>query len=205
MDARRFREAAAALVAVGRFCYERGWLPATSGNLSARLDARSIAITVSGRHKGELDETGFMRLDLDGDALSPDVRPSAEAELHRMLYRRDPTIGAVLHTHSVASTVLSRLGGTVLRLHDYEVLKAFPGVVTHHTVLEIPIFPNDQDIPRLAEQVACMLEACPALPGYLIAGHGLYTWGDDVASARRALEAFEFLFECEILTRRMSG
>lgn len=199
-----FARRAAELADVGRFCFARGWLPATSGNLSARLDARHLAITVSGRHKGDLDETGIMLMDIDGVILTEGLRPSAETELHLMLYRRDPGIGAVLHTHSVNATVLSRLDTDGLTLSDYEVLKALPGITTHAAELHLPVFANDQDIPRLARAVEQALNARPDLPGYLIAGHGLYTWGQTVAEARRRIEAFEFLLECETLTRRLT-
>ncbi|UHD17213.1 methylthioribulose 1-phosphate dehydratase [Thiocapsa bogorovii] len=203
-DPEVFKQRAAELIDVGHFCFSRGWLPATSGNLSARLDKRRIAITVSGRHKGELDASGIMAMDLGGGILTAGCRPSAETELHLMLYRRDPAIGAVLHTHSVNATVLSRLAGDALMLSDYEVLKALPGIETHKTRLALPVFPNDQDIGRLALEVEQALERTPDLSGYLIAGHGLYTWGSNVAEARRRIEAFEFLLECETLTRSMS-
>lgn len=204
VDPEVFKQRAAELIGVGHFCFSRGWLPATSGNLSARLDASRIAITVSGRHKGELDASGIMAMDLDGSILTEGCRPSAETELHLMLYRRDPSIGAVLHTHSVNATVLSRLAGATLTLSDYEVLKALPGIETHETRLALPVFPNDQDITRLAVEVEQALGRTPELPGYLIAGHGLYTWGSNVADARRRIEAFEFLLECETLMRSMT-
>jgi methylthioribulose-1-phosphate dehydratase len=193
----------AELIEVGRFCFARGWLPATAGNLSARLDGERIVITVSGRHKGDLDADGLMAMGLDGRVLSPGRRPSAETGLHLMLYRRDPDIGAVLHTHSVNATVLSRLVGAALFLSDYEVLKALPGIATHQTRMRVPVVANDQDIARLATQVERLLDDAPDLPGYLIAGHGLYTWGRSVSEARRRIEAFEFLFECDILERRL--
>jgi methylthioribulose-1-phosphate dehydratase len=121
-----------------------------------------------------------------------------------MLYRRDPSVGAVLHTHSVNATVMSRLAGDTLVLSGYEVLKAWPGVETHEATVRIPVFANDQDISRLAEQVERELTRTPRLPAYLIAGHGLYTWGSNVADARRNLEAFELLLECETLIRRLT-
>jgi methylthioribulose-1-phosphate dehydratase len=204
LDSDVFRRRAAELAEVGRFCFSRGWLPATSGNLSARLDEHRIAITVSGRHKGELDESGIMTLGVDGTILSEGGRPSAETGLHLMLYRRDPAIGAVLHTHSVNATVMSRLADDALMLSDYEVLKAWPGIETHETTVRIPVFANDQEISRLVDRVEHELTRTPGLPAYLIAGHGLYTWGSNVADARRHLEAFEFLLECETLMRRMT-
>lgn len=199
-----FPQAAAALVEIGREAYGRGWLPATSGNLSCRIDTDSLAITVSGRHKGQLSVADIMRVDLEGRALDPQ-RPSAETLLHTQLYRHFPGLGAVLHTHSVNATVLSRMVGEALPLHDLELLKAFQGIDTHDIELALPVFANDQDMVRLAARVAVWLDTDPVLPGYLIAGHGLYSWGSSVEDAARHLEAFEFLFECELAMKRVSA
>lgn len=177
-------------------------MPATSGNFSARLDDDRLAITVSGRHKGRLGEADIMLVDGQGQSLSAGRKPSAETLLHTLLYRRDPDIRAVLHTHSVNATVLSKTGRTELRLRDYEVQKAFPGIDSHDCEITVPIIPNDQDMERLADRVVELLDRQP-IPGYLIAGHGLYTWGNSVDDACRHIEAFEFLFECEVLTRRL--
>jgi methylthioribulose-1-phosphate dehydratase len=187
----------------GRFFFERGWVPATAGNFSARLDGHQLIITASGRHKGELDAEGFLLVGLDGEVLSPGRKPSAETGLHLQLYRRAPELGAVLHTHSLHATLLSRLSPGGVVLEGYEVLKALPGVVTHEVRLEVPVFPNDQDIPRLAARVEDYMREHPGLPGYLIEGHGFYTWGRTVADARRHMEAFEFLFECEWEMRKL--
>lgn len=197
-----FQDAAAQLIEAGRFLYNRGWVPATSGNFSARLNDGSFAMTVSGRHKGQLDEDGIMRVDGEGRSLVPGKRPSAETLLHIRLYARFPQVGAILHTHSVNATLLSRGRVGELILSDYELLKAFDGVETHETTLHVPIFPNDQDIGRLAASVDRYLDQHAAVHGYLIAGHGLYTWGATVKDVLRHLEAFEFLFDCEM---RMHG
>ncbi len=191
------------LIRTGRFFFERGWVPATAGNFSARLDERHVVLTASGRHKGELDADGLLVMELEGQVLSPGRKPSAETALHLQLYRHEPSIGAVLHTHSLPATLLSRLSPGGLVLEDYEVLKALPGVSTHATRLEVPVFPNDQDIPRLAARVEAHMRAHPGLHGYLIEGHGFYTWGRTVTDARRHIEAFEFLFECELEMRRL--
>lgn len=199
-----FEDAAAALIAVGEQAYANGWVPATSGNFSTRLGDEGAAITVSGSHKGHLTPTDIMRVDGAGRPLE-DKRPSAETQLHMMLYRRYPSVNAVLHTHSVTATVLSRLVAGALVLEELEVLKAFAGVDTHQTRVRIPVFANDQDIQRLARQVEAYFDANGAVPGYLIAGHGLYTWGSSINEAMRHLEAFEFLFRCELEMRRMGG
>jgi methylthioribulose-1-phosphate dehydratase len=198
-----FEAAAAELVRVGRTAAARGWVPATSGNFSVRLADDEVAITVSGAHKGELAADRIMRVDLHGRPLE-EKRPSAETLLHVQLYRRNPAIQAVFHTHSIGSTVLSRLVQGELLLTELEVMKAFAGIDTHETTLRIPVFPNDQDMARLSERVASCLDGHDPIPGYLIAGHGLYTWGTSVAETLRHLEAFEFLFQCELETRRVT-
>ncbi len=196
-------EALAALIAAGRDFAARGWLPATSGNLSARLDAGRIAVTASGRDKGALGPGDFVIMALDGP-IPPGV--SAEAPLHIALYRRDPTIGAVLHVHSVAATLASLKGAShhAVRLAGYEMLKALDGIATHDTALDLPVFANDQDTAALARLVEARLAEDRRLKGYLIAGHGLYAWGRDVAAARRHVEAFDFLLTCELERGRLS-
>lgn len=190
------------IIDAGRFLYGRGWSPATSSNYSTRLTADQALLTVSGKHKGELGIDDVLATDLDGNSLEPGKKPSAETLLHTQLYRWKAGVGAVLHTHSVNATVLSRLTpGDHLVLEDYELQKAFSGVTTHEGQVIVPIFDNDQDIARLAAKVQPWLETHPDCVGYLIRGHGLYTWGPRMSDALRQVEAFEFLFECELKTR----
>jgi len=194
------------IIEAGRFLYGRGWSPATSSNYSARLSADQALLTVSGKHKGQLGEDDVLATDLDGISLEPGKKPSAETLLHTQLYRWKPGIGAVLHTHSVNATVLSRLTlSDSLVFADYELQKAFSGVTTHESQVEVPIFDNDQDIARLAAKVQPWLDAHPECVGYLIRGHGLYTWGPRMSDALRQVEAFEFLFECELKVRALQA
>ena len=178
-DVTRYAVAADAIVQAGRFLYQQGWSPATSSNYSARIDAEHIAITVSGRHKGQLGAGDVMVVDLAGRPVQSDCRSSAETRLHTVLYEVFPEVGAVLHTHSVKATVLSRLlePGQPLALEGYELQKAFTGVETHESVLTVPVFDDTQDIDALAEQTREWFREHPEQPGYLIRGHGLYTWG----------------------------
>jgi len=185
------------LIAAGKKLYTRGWVPATSGNFSARISPDTIAITVSGKDKGMLNPEDIMTVDPDGQPLD-NKKPSAETELHVALYARFPEINAVLHTHSINATLISQIYDQGLQLRGYELLKAFHGVSTHETIIHVPVFENDQDIARLSRKVLMYLDINPPMFGYLIAGHGLYTWGQTVQEAIRHIEAFEFLFECEL-------
>ena len=203
-DAERLRDLAEEIIVNVRELALAGLTPATSSNFSRRLDERHAAITVSGRDKGRLVEDDIMVVDLDGQAVGDARRPSAETLLHAQLYRRFAEIGCVLHTHSKVQTIASRLysGSGHVPLEGYELLKAFAGNDTHETRIDVPVLSNTQDMRTLAAQVDALLDR-QCMWGYLIDGHGLYTWGRDMGEARRHLDAFEFLLGCELELRRM--
>ena len=191
--------ASAAIVAAGRRLDERGWVPATAGNLSVRLDGSRVAITRSGFHKARMDAAALMVVDADGRPERPELKPSAETLLHCGIYRRFPGAGAVLHGHSVANTVLSRAAGQRIILAGYELLKAFPGLATHDGSVEVPVFDNDQDIARLQGVVEARwgnMDVIP--PGYVLRGHGAYVWGPDMDTALNRMEALEFMLDCHL-------
>jgi len=202
-SADRLHECALLLIENVRELAARGWTPATSSNFSMRLDERHAAITVSGRDKAKLVESDVMVVDLKGHAVATELQPSAETLLHTQLYARFPGVGCVLHTHSLNQTIASRVyaGSGHIRFEDYELIKAFRGQNTHNTLMDVPVLPNNQHIPNLAAQVDVLFDGGP-LWGYLIEGHGMYTWGTDIAEARRHLEAFEFLLSCELEMRK---
>ena len=202
-----FAERADAIAAAARELALAGWTPATSSNFSMRIDADHAAITISGRDKGKLGRDDIMLIDMQGKAVGTDARPSAETELHTQIYRRFPDIGVVLHTHSRTQSVASRLFAKegVVRLAGWELHKAIAGQTTHDAELDIPVFPNTQQMPELVAQVDAWLDAGKPLHAYLIDGHGIYTWGRDMAETRRHLEALEFLLGCELDLRRLSA
>ena len=199
-----FQQRAQVLVGAGKELYRLGMVPATSGNFSARLDDGNIAITVSGRHKGRMTVDDIMVIDDNGRPLQ-DRRPSAETLLHVQIYQRFPEANIILHPHSVNATLLSRLQTEYLELQDYELLKAFPGIETHECKVIVPVFANDQDIARLVAKVEDYMQQAKVIHGYMIAGHGFYTWGNTIDDAMRHVEAFEFLFDCELRMRGMTS
>lgn len=204
----KFSRAVTAILRAAQRIHQRGWSPATSSNYSLRLDESSCAITVSGRDKGNLVSEDIMQVCLNGLPLAGESGvPSAETLLHTSLYRRDATIGAVLHTHSLnallaAECTAEREPWGVLEISNLELLKAFPGIHSHHATLRIPVFSNSQDIAELARVVDECLDVAGPVFAYILRGHGVYTWGRDMTEAMRHLEALDQLFE---YTWRMQG
>lgn len=201
-----FGIAARAIVAVGNRLDMRSLAPATAGNYSMRLADGNIAITVSGTHKGRLSEDQVMLVSPGGVSLDG-KKPSAETLLHCLIYRLDPSAGAVLHTHSVAGTVLSMATpGDAIVLEGYELLKAFPGIDTHDVTVAMPLVDNSQDMAAMAAELEPRLLArTPMLPAFYIRGHGLYAWGPTMAAAEMIVEAGEFLLACGLEAMKLKG
>jgi methylthioribulose-1-phosphate dehydratase len=203
-----YGEHAAALVGAGRAFHRRGWVLGTSGNFSAVVSREPLrlAITASGADKGALSADQILEVDGSERVLRGEGKPSAEALLHLALVR-ERSAGAVLHTHSAWSTILSETfrphGG--LEITGYEMLKGLRGVTTHEHCEWLPILENSQDMPALARQVAGVLVAHPSAHGFLLCGHGLYTWGRDIQEAQRHVEILEFLLEVIGRMRYVAG
>jgi methylthioribulose-1-phosphate dehydratase len=192
----------AALCAAARWCYARGWAPATSGNFSVRPSAESPArtwITPSGLDKGALEPADLIEIDGEGRVVTGQGRPSAESALHLVLYTARPEARAILHVHTVWNTLISGncAAQPYVPLEGYEILKGLSGVTTHAHVERVPLLANTQDYAVLSAQMREALEQNAGAHGVLLSRHGLYTWGQSVAEARRHLEALEFLFEVE--------
>jgi methylthioribulose-1-phosphate dehydratase len=194
-----FGEVAQHLADAGRRFDGRGWVLGTSGNFSAviALTPLRLAITRSGAWKGRLTAGDILEIDEGAAVMSGGQgRASAEAPLHVEIVRQRGA-GAVLHTHSVWSTILSDryAGDEGLSIQGYEMLKGLEGVVTHEHREWIPVIENDQDMDRLAGIVRAMLETHPSAHAFLLRRHGLYTWGRTLDDAVRHVEILEFLLE----------
>jgi methylthioribulose-1-phosphate dehydratase len=189
---------AARLAELGRNFYRRGWVLGTSGNFSAVINAEPLrlAITASGVDKGALTADQILQIDADGEVVAGRGRPSDETKLHLAVVRARGA-GAVLHTHSVWSTILSEAGAGAggLSIAGYEMLKGLAGVRTHEHREWLPIIENSQGMEGLAQTVAATLQRHPDAHGFLLRRHGLYTWGRDLAEAKRHVEILEFLLE----------
>ncbi|MBU6196198.1 MAG: methylthioribulose 1-phosphate dehydratase [Cyanobacteria bacterium REEB446] len=216
------------LIKVAHFCAVKGLVPATSGNFSARLENQEILISVSGKDKATLTEGDLMLVDFLGRAkasnlkeddenaengvVPPSLKPSAETLLHTQVYRTFPNAKFIAHFHSSSSAVLSKVllkqGIKALKLEGFELLKALSGVLTHDYTEILPIFPNNQNIEELADLIQPVLEKLAnsekPLHAYLLAGHGLYTWGSTQSETIRHVDALNTLIESYLLEMQLN-
>ncbi len=183
----------------GKEFYRRGWVLGTSGNFSAIIENEplTLCITASGNEKGDLDETHFLEVNGDSEVLRGFGKPSAETLIHLAIYRFLPDTKSILHTHSVWGTILSDINFEkgFIEIVGYEMLKGLAGVKTHEHTEQVPIVENSQDYIALSHVIENVLRENPNCHGIYLRKHGLYTWGDSIAEAKRHIEIFEFLFE----------
>jgi methylthioribulose-1-phosphate dehydratase len=203
----RFQEIAVGLTMVARGFHARGWLLGTSGNLSAvvQREPLQIAMSPSGVDKGELHPEQLLTIDENAHIVGQqNGKPSDESLLHIRIVK-ERGAGAVLHTHSIWNTILSDLyavdGG--IRIEGYEMLKGLQGVRTHEHAEWLPIVENSQDMPALAETIGATLNEHKNAHGFLLRRHGLYSWGENLAQAKRHIEILEFLLEAIGRTRKL--
>lgn len=191
-------EMVTSLARVGLYFYRRQWVVGTSGNFSAVVsqDPLRLVITSSGADKGALTPEHFTQVDASGRVVGGSGSPSAETELHLAVVRARAA-RAVLHTHSVCSTLISDAYAAEGGVHfeNYEMLKGLAGVKTHEHREWLPIIENSQHWSEVILQLEEVLRRRPEVHGFLIQRHGLYTWGQSVAEAKRHVEIIEFLLE----------
>ncbi len=183
------------LAAIGRLFYERGWMWATAGNLSARADDQSFWITASGLSKGELVIDDFLRIAISsGEVLEGGAgrKPSAETAIHRAIYETQPATQACLHGHSVEAVLASR-GRDPVVLPHVEMIKAL-GVWSDRTPIALPVFANHSDVALIGQAVKNFLSGHPRpVPALIVRDHGVTAWGQTLSEALRHFEAVEFL------------
>lgn len=184
----------------------KGWSAATGTNYSFKDLSTGYWISMSGLDKSTFSATDFMHVDETGVPLPPfeALKPSAENLIHAFIYKKTEA-QVILHSHSVYSTILSQsaieLKQNEIKIKNYEVQKAIEGITSHEEELIIPCFENNQDMLAFTEQLENRFESAIKASSFLIGNHGCYTWGKDLFTAKRHLEAIEFLLECEYKKR----
>ncbi|MFD8718343.1 methylthioribulose 1-phosphate dehydratase [Streptomyces sp. NPDC059629] len=190
--------AGAALAAESARFASFGWMRGTSGNLSVVVsrDPLRLAVTASGHDKGELTPADVVLIDGQGAAVLGG-RPSAEAALHARVTALTGA-GAVVHVHTVASVAMGHRSPDGIVFRDLEMLKGI-GQPAHDVEVTLPVIANSQDMTELGDRLEAAYN--PQIPAVVVAGHGLYVWGETPRQARHHTEVVEWLLELELSAR----
>ena len=187
------------LAETARNFYQKGWTPATSGNLSFLVSRNPfrLAITPSRVSKSSLRPDQIIIVDEKGRKIHGNGNPSDELKLHLAIYQGKTEANSVLHTHSICNTLISDFffkKGKV-KLKGYEIIKVLNRNYSHKSQALIPILENSQDYDQLSKKFIELLKKNSDIHGILLKQHGLYTWGENLDDAVHHVEALEFLFE----------
>lgn len=152
----------------------------TSGNISLRVSQNLVAITPSGIAYDKLSTEDIPVIDLHGRLIEGNLKPSVEYQLHTMIYRTFEDVNAVIHTHSIYSTVLS-----VLR-------KPLPAIYETLLMISELIPVSEYANAGSLELARNVVESMKKSKAVLMANHGL------VCAAKSLEEAFDM---CETVER----
>lgn len=168
------------IIEAGRRLYQKGFVAANDGNISARVSETEIWCTPSGVSKGFMTEDMLVKLDLDGNILEGAMRPSTEIKMHLAIYRAAPGVRGIVHAHPPASAAFAAAGQPL----DLALLQEH--VVSLGVIPVAPFaMPGSEE---LAEGAAAL---APHYNGALLEHHGAVAWGHDVTQALFRMESIE--------------
>lgn len=165
-------------------------IPATSSNFSLRSTGRGFFVSRSGKHKRMLNPSDFLLVNQNGQAIAP-IAPKASDEtlLHALTYKHCPDVNVVLHCHAPELEKASPPG---VQFDGHELLKAL-GVQDHKTTLNVPVYPNSQDMTALAKKIEQKQFATESVRNgpvlFILAQHGIYCGWNTLDRSEGALEA----------------
>ena len=184
--------------------HQRRWCDGTGGNFSVvvQKDPVLLLMAPSGVDKGSLQPEQLLVVNEFQEVLDGAGKASAETQLHLAIIHKTGA-GAVLHTHSVTGTVLSRRHAKEgqIRLEGLEMLKGLNGIHSHDAHVDLPVVGNNQDMDMLAEEFHRQIQHLPQ--GILVEGHGLYAWGENLQQAERHVEIIEFLLDVQLQEQQL--
>ncbi len=174
---------------VGKSLFDRGYVHATAGNISARLED-GFLITATDACLGFLEPGKIAKVDREGAPVGGG-RPSKTLTLHRRIYAADPTARCVIHTHSTHLVSLALAGvwtvdDIVPPITPYYVMK----------VGHVPLIPfHAPGDPRVADQVAAAIARFAArgapIRAVMLDRLGPNVWHESPAAAMATLEELE--------------
>lgn len=187
-----------------------GHNPATSGNYSLRMTGLDnyALVSESGIDKAQFQAENFLpvhtkELKLHPDFVNSGRKSSDETDIHLAIYRAT-NANCVLHSHLLEAILFADLypKQEFIQISGMELLKAFRGITTHESTVEMACFENTQDIRNLSVLVENVLKSNQNVFGVMLRQHGLYVWGETVKEAKKHLEVFEYLFKYFLQTKR---
>lgn len=187
-------EAQKAILDIGRRMYDKGFVASNDGNISCKVGPNTIWTTPTGVSKGFMAEEMLVKMDLNGNVLMGEWKPSSEVKMHLRVYKENPDIQAVTHAHPLVATSFAIAG---ISLDAGILTEAVVGLGT------IPVAkyatPGTDEVP---DSIAPFVNTHN---GVLLANHGALTWGGDIYQAFYRLESIEYYATILMYTGNIIG
>ena len=190
--AARERELRQDLVRFGKMLHDLGFVAATDGNLSVRLDDERFLVTPTGFSKGMMEPEDMVVVDLQGKKLSGAYKPSSEITMHLTIYRMRPDVGAVVHAHPCTATGFATAGIALDEPLCSEVVI---------TLGAVPLAPYATT--GTMELSDSLRPYIPFHDAILMANHGVVAYGEDLCRAYMRMEAVEHYAKIVMVTRQL--
>lgn len=180
------------IVRICRMLHRKNYLAATDGNVSVRLGGR-VFVTPSGVHKGLLEAYQILTVNLEGQVISGEGRPTSEIRMHLLAYKLRPDVQAVVHAHLPYATACTLTGIDLLEPILPEVVITLGGIPTAAYAT-----PGSDEVP---ESIREFIKDYDAI---LLSRHGALTVGEDVTEAYNKMEKLEHTARV-VLAARLQG
>ena len=180
------------IVRCGRMLHERGFIAATDGNLSVRLDDRRVLITPTGMSKGAMRTSDLVVVNMDGRKLKGRREVTSEIGMHLLIYGMRPDVCAIVHAHPRTATGFAAAG---IALNQPLVCEVVIGLG------QIPLAPyGTPGTPELARTLESLV---PQYDAILMANHGVVTYGTSLRCAYMKMETVEHFAQITLVTHML--
>lgn len=191
----KFTKTRKSIIEFGCMLLDNGLIVGTWGNLSSRVEGTDyIAITPSGRNYRSLDSDDIVIVDLEGNIISGELKPSSEMALHLAIYQERSDINAIIHTHSIFASACAVARHEIPPIVE-DVVQLVGGTV------KVAEYALNGSI-KLAQNAVTALGENNAV---LLANHGVVGCGTNLNEAKVACELVEKAAQIYIYANQLPG
>ncbi len=183
-----------AIVQYGRMLYQNGFVAATDGNLSVRLDEERLLVTPTCICKGRMRASDMVIVNMEGKRLAGKRMVSSEIGMHLLIYRLRPDVHGIVHAHPPTATGFAASGYGLSRPLVCEVVVGLGS---------IPL--ARYGTPGTPELTDALEPLIPQHDAILMANHGVVTFGSSLESAYMKMEIVEHFAKISLVTHLLGN
>ncbi len=177
------------VIRFGKLLHQKGYVAATDGNLTVRLDPERVLATPTGMSKGMMEPDDLVVVDLSGRRIGGRRTASTEIGMHLLIYRMRPDVKGIVHAHPPTATGYAAAG---LELNQ---------ALISEVVLSLGAVPLARyGTPGTAELAGALEPLVPHHDAILMANHGVVTYSDSLLRAYMNMETVEHFAKISLIT-----